>query len=66
MPPIPFQVSKHNTWPFMLLMAGLALLTALPSVFEDMDTFDKARTLRVHKEQQKDGKRRLKEARRNG
>ncbi|NUL44677.1 hypothetical protein F7P69_05620 [Cellulosimicrobium funkei] len=33
LPPFPFQVSKHNTWPFMLLMIGLTLLTALPTVF---------------------------------
>ncbi|MFC7401442.1 hypothetical protein [Citricoccus sp. GCM10030269] len=33
LPRLPFQVSRHNTWPFMLLMCGLALLTALPSVF---------------------------------
>ncbi len=40
MPPIPFQISRHNTWPFMLLMAGLAVLTAflsLPFEYEGME-----------------------------
>lgn len=32
LPSIPFQMSPHNTWPFMLLMSGIALLTALPSI----------------------------------
>lgn len=43
LPPIPFQVSTHNTWPFMLLMAGIALLTALPSVVFEAAGMEEAR-----------------------
>ncbi|NUL47641.1 hypothetical protein F7P69_20900 [Cellulosimicrobium funkei] len=43
LPPFPFQVSRHNTWPFMLLMIGVTLLTALPSVFFEAAGMEGAR-----------------------
>lgn len=34
-PPIPFQISKRNTWPFMLIgFAGFWVMTAVATVFE--------------------------------
>lgn len=33
LPHFPFQVSHHNTWPFMLAMIGIGLVTLLPTVF---------------------------------
>ena len=43
LPPAPFQVSRNNTWPFMLLMCGVALMTALPSVLFEAWGMDGAR-----------------------
>ncbi|MEV4902062.1 hypothetical protein AB0K08_12050 [Citricoccus sp. NPDC055426] len=43
LPPLPFQIAKHNTWPFMLLMIGITLLTALPSVFFEATRMEGAR-----------------------
>lgn len=43
LPHHPFQISHHNTWPFMLLMAGIALLTALPSVAFEAAGMEEAR-----------------------
>lgn len=33
LPHFPLQVSHHNTWPFMLAMIGIGLVTLLPTVF---------------------------------
>ena len=45
LPPIPFQMSPYNTWPFMLMMAGIALLTALPSIPFEYAGMEEARVM---------------------
>lgn len=43
LPRFPLQVSKHNIWPFMLLMIGITLLTALPSLYFEAAGMEQAR-----------------------
>lgn len=45
MPPFPFQISHHNTWPFMLLMAGIAVLTVFPSIPFEYEGMEEARQM---------------------
>lgn len=45
LPRMPFQMSPYNTWPFMLMMAGLALLTALPSIPFEFAGMEEARLM---------------------
>ena len=45
LPPIPFQISKHNTWPFMLLMVGIAFLTAFPAIPFEYERMEGARQM---------------------
>ena len=43
LPHFPLQVSHHNTWPFMLAMIGIGLVTLLPTVFFEAWAMEGAR-----------------------
>lgn len=44
-PPIPFQISNRNTWPFILLFAGIAVLIVLLSLPMEILGWESARHL---------------------
>jgi hypothetical protein len=45
LPPILFQISRYNTWPLMLLMSGIAVLTATPAIYVEYANMEGARQL---------------------
>lgn len=42
-PPIPFQISSRNTWPFMLACFGLAIVVVLPTIWFEVIGWEDAR-----------------------
>jgi hypothetical protein len=42
-PPIPFQISSRNTWPFVLLSAGITIAVALPTIVFEVIGWEDAR-----------------------
>jgi hypothetical protein len=42
-PSIPFQISSRNTWPFMLLCFGLAIVIVLPTIWFELIGWEDAR-----------------------
>jgi hypothetical protein len=42
-PSIPFQISTRNTWPFMLLCFGLAIVVVLPTIWFEIIGWEDAR-----------------------